>query len=180
MSDLGLVTGTLWVEALIYWLNNKLMFATGDRFRTWTRQIFQNAPIQLQSRTTKPRKKFRKKQTAAEPHDQRRGFLIITNVALTNNGWGRGVLCVKVYHPLLQFLSRFLLHQGVGSGTQHPHLLQLPHGCRPFSLQEVHLRALKESVKQLRNTDILLPWHIRHGIKAKSPQVWHIRGCWTL
>lgn len=67
-----------------------------------------------------------------------------------------------------------------GQAPEHTHLLQLTHGCRPFSLQEVHLRALKESVKQLRNTDILLPWHIGHGMKAKSPQVWHIWGCWTL
>lgn len=61
-----------------------------------------------------------------------------------------------------------------------PHWLQLGHGCRPFSLQEMHLRALKESVKQLRNTDILLPWHMGHGMKAKPPQDWHGWWCWAL
>lgn len=70
--------------------------------------------------------------------------------------------------------------EDAGSGTEHPHWLQLTQGCRPFSLQEVHLRALKESVKQLRNTDILLPWHMGHGMKAKPPQVWHVWGCCTL
>lgn len=87
--------------------------------------------------------------------------------------------CCVSYSPVEApvFWSRRRESEDVGSGTKHPHRLQLTHGCRPFSLQEVHLRALKESVKQLRNTDILLPWHIGHGMKAKSPQVWHVRGC---
>lgn len=56
---------------------------------------------------------------------------------------------------------------------------QIGQGCRPFSLQAVHLRALKLSVKQLRKTDILLPWHIGHGTKANPPQAWHVCGCCT-
>lgn len=51
---------------------------------------------------------------------------------------------------------------------------------RPFSLHAVHFRALKESVKQLRNTDILLPWHTEHGWKPKPPQEGHSCGCCTL
>lgn len=57
---------------------------------------------------------------------------------------------------------------------------QLGHGWRPFSLHAVHLRALNESVKQFLNTDILLPWHIEQGMKAKPPHVWHVWGCCTL
>lgn len=57
---------------------------------------------------------------------------------------------------------------------------QLLQRWSPFSLQAVHLRALKESVKQFRNTDILLPWHAEHGRKPKPPQERHSWGCWTL
>ncbi len=70
--------------------------------------------------------------------------------------------------------------KGFAGTWRGPWWEQLEQGWRPFSLHAVHFRALKESVKQLRNTDILLPWHIGHGTKANPPHVWHVSGCWTL